>query len=103
MLGPSKLEGSPVKRRIEFVGNSRGVRLPSALLEQFRLKGDVELVVEGGYLVIRTVTPPRQGWAAEARLMAERGDDRLIPGYDSQYSEGDESDDSDGPDPECVW
>lgn len=45
------------------IGNSQGVRIPKAIIEQARL-GDNELefkVVDNG-LLIRPVQNPRQGW-----------------------------------------
>ncbi len=41
-----------VKASIVRIGNSRGIRIPKALLEQCRLKGELELVPEGDRLVI---------------------------------------------------
>lgn len=73
------------------IGNSQGIRIPRILLEQSGLQGEVELVVDGNQLIIRPAAPPRQGWAEEARLMAERGDDRLILGDELSPSDWDES------------
>ena len=44
------------------VGNSRGIRIPKAILEQVNLEGELELIVEKGTLVIRPAINPRQGW-----------------------------------------
>ena len=44
------------------VGNSRGIRIPRAILEQVNLEGELELIVEGGTLLIRPAINPRQGW-----------------------------------------
>jgi antitoxin MazE len=68
------------KTRIVQIGNSRGIRVPKALLDQARLPVDVELVAEPGRLVVRAVRRPRAGWADAARLLRERNDDRLDPG-----------------------
>ena len=40
------------------IGNSRGIRIPKVLLEQTGLRGDVEIEVRGGQLVIRAANPP---------------------------------------------
>jgi antitoxin component of MazEF toxin-antitoxin module len=45
-----------LKTRIVRIGNSRGIRIPKALLEQTGLTGQVELLVQGGQLVIRPVS-----------------------------------------------
>ncbi len=67
-----------VKTRIVRIGNSRGIRVPKLLLEQADLPDDVELRAEPGRLVVRAAARPRAGWAAKARTMHERGEDRLL-------------------------
>jgi antitoxin MazE len=44
------------------VGNSRGIRIPRAILEQVNLEGELELIVQEGALLIRPASKPRQGW-----------------------------------------
>src|SRR5262249_52497705 len=73
-------ELTAVKTRIVRVGNSQGIRIPRALLEQAGLSGEVELCVRAGALVIRRARKPRAGWAAAFQAMAERGDDALDEG-----------------------
>lgn len=64
--------------RIVRIGNSRGIRVPKALLEQAQLPEEVELRAEAGQLVVRGVRRTRAGWADAARAMHEQGDDRLL-------------------------
>lgn len=64
--------------RIVRIGNSRGIRVPKALLEQAQLPDEVELHAEPGRLVVRAARRPRAGWAEAAGQMHERGDDRLL-------------------------
>jgi antitoxin MazE len=45
------------------VGNSRGVRLPKAVLEACQFNDAAELSVEGGRIVLTPVHAPRAGWA----------------------------------------
>ena len=97
-----------MKKRSVLGEDSPVVRIPRTLLDQAGLTGDLEIVAEAGRLVIRSARPVRQGWAAEARRMAERGDDRLIPGFDppdrvSPDSVGDEAGSTDGSDQSCDW
>ncbi len=57
------------------VGNSRGIRLPKALLEQAGLEELVTLrIVEGG-LIVEPRAAVRSGWSDAARAGSERGDD----------------------------
>lgn len=67
-----------MKARIVRIGNSRGIRIPKPLLEQAGLSDDVELHAEEGRIVIADGRRPRAGWAEAARLLHERGEDRLL-------------------------
>jgi antitoxin MazE len=79
-----------MKSRIVQIGNSRGVRLPKVLLEQTQLADEVELDAEPGRIVIRRASRPRAGWAAAARKMHERGEDRLLdPTTSTRFDEKD--------------
>ena len=67
-----------IKTRIVKVGNSQGVRIPKLLLEQANLGEDVELEVQEGQIVIRPQRSLRYDWDRQFKLMAERGDDKLL-------------------------
>ena len=67
-----------VRARVVKVGNSKGVRIPKAILEQLGLDDEVELSVSGNQLVIRPGKRPRADWDEQFKLMASRGDDRLL-------------------------
>jgi antitoxin MazE len=67
-----------MKTRIVPIGNSKGVRIPKALLEQTGLEGEVEIQARQDSLVIRPGRKPRQGWNKAFREMAQAGDDRLV-------------------------
>jgi antitoxin MazE len=64
-----------MKTRIVRIGNSKGVRLPKAVLDQCRLEDEVDLEVEDNHLVIRPIHAPRSGWDQAFTIMAEKGDD----------------------------
>ena len=77
-----------MKARLVRVGNSRGVRLPKALLEQAGLTDEVELVAEPGRIVIASAARPRAGWADAAARMTAHGDDRLLdPGVPTRFDD----------------
>ena len=63
-----------MKARIVRIGNSRGVRLPKALIEQAGLDEEVELDVREGEIIISRAGRPREGWAEAARSLAGRGE-----------------------------
>ncbi|MCX6614940.1 MAG: AbrB/MazE/SpoVT family DNA-binding domain-containing protein [Acidobacteria bacterium] len=64
--------------RIVRIGNSRGIRIPKALLDQAQLPEEVELHAERGRLVVKASRGPRFGWTDAARVMHARGEDRLL-------------------------
>ena len=66
-----------VPAKLVAIGNSRGVRLPKAMIEQAGLGADIELEVIDGTIVIRSHRPVRAGWAEAAKLMASRGETPL--------------------------
>ena len=79
-----------MKTRIVSIGNSQGVRIPKALLEQTGLRGEVEISAEKDSLVIRPAKHPREGWDAAFREMARRGDDALLDDAPPSLSSWDE-------------
>jgi antitoxin MazE len=64
--------------RIVKIGNSQGIRIPKLLLEQTGLHDEVELVVQKDQLIIKPKRSSREGWESAFRMMAEKGDDRLL-------------------------
>ena len=67
-----------MKTRLVRIGNSRGVRLPKAIIAQAGLTEEVELGVRDGAIVIARVTSARSGWADAARQMRQRDEDLLV-------------------------
>jgi antitoxin MazE len=79
-----------MKTRLIRIGNSRGVRLPKAIIEQAGLTEEVELDIRDGAVVIAGTERPRKGWADEARKMHVRDDDQLLdPSTPTRFDEGD--------------
>ena len=52
-----------MKSMLVRVGNSRGIRLPKALIEEAGLEGEVDIHAEPGLITVRPVELPRKGWA----------------------------------------
>lgn len=69
-----------MKARLIQIGNSRGVRIPKALIEQAHLTEDVQIEAQAGEIVIRSARLPREGWEEAFLRMAQRGDDQLLDG-----------------------
>jgi len=71
-----------MKVAVTRIGNSRGVRIPKPILEQAHITDEVDLAVEGGRIVLRAITGPRQGWDEQFQKMKAHGDDApLEPGF----------------------
>jgi antitoxin MazE len=64
--------------RIVRIGNSQGIRVPKAVLEQAELPEEVALRAEPGRLVVTAARTPRAGWADAAREMHASGEDQLL-------------------------
>ena len=67
-----------MRTRIVRIGNSRGIRIPKALLEESGLNDEVDLTVQDGTLVIAPVDQPRRGWDEAFAAMALAGDDHQL-------------------------
>ena len=68
-----------VEVTIRKMGNSQGILIPKPILAQLGLEGTADLQVRDGVIEIRPITrKPRDGWAADARRLAEQGDDGLV-------------------------
>ncbi len=60
------------------IGNSKGIRIPLAVLKQCGIDSKVELEVEDNCIIIKPVNTPRQGWAEALELMHKNNDDVLL-------------------------
>lgn len=68
------------------IGNSRGVRIPKALIEQAGLEGhDLEFEIVRNGLLVRLARRPRQGWAEAVEAALDRGE----VDYDEAWLEAD--------------
>ena len=66
-----------MKANLIRIGNSQGIRLPKAVIEQCGFGQRVDMKVEGGSLVI-TRTECRSDWDRAFQAMAEQGDDAAL-------------------------
>lgn len=64
---------------IRRMGNSQGILIPKPILAQVGMGDKADLQVRDGVIEIRPVQAnPREGWAEDARRVAESGDDKLV-------------------------
>jgi antitoxin MazE len=76
-----------MKARLIRIGNSRGVRLPKAVIEQASLGDEVELGVENQRVIISASAPARSGWAEAARRLAKERSGLLDPETPTRFDE----------------
>jgi antitoxin MazE len=63
--------------KIVPIGNSRGIRIPKAMLEHSGFGDEAELAAKNGALILRPVNPPRAGWTQAFARMAVSKDNSL--------------------------
>jgi len=79
-----------IRARIIKIGNSQGIRIPKPVLEQAGFKGEVEIDVRAGRIVLKPAGAARAGWAAAFAAMARAGDDDMLDGGDPRPTLWDE-------------
>ena len=67
-----------MKAQIIRIGNSQGIRIPKALIEDGKLSGEVELELHEEGLLIRSLQKPRADWDARFKGAADADDDQSI-------------------------
>ena len=69
------------------VGNSKGLRIPKSILEEYDIKGSVELKLKDGYIEIRPTNKPRFKWKdAFAKMKDDSNEELLIPDvFEDEY------------------
>lgn len=76
---------------IRKIGNSQGILLPRAVLQQAGIEGTVDIEIAEGALILRAVkTHPRDGWeAAFARASEadEKPEGDLFDGATNQFDQ----------------
>ena len=60
------------------IGNSKGIRLPKTILEQYNISDTLELILEKGKIILKPKSIPRKGWEKSFKQMSANGDDRLM-------------------------
>ncbi|MCU0289052.1 MAG: AbrB/MazE/SpoVT family DNA-binding domain-containing protein [Acidobacteria bacterium] len=68
--------------RLVQIGNSQGIRLPKAIIEQFNFNDSIEAVVKRDGLLLKKKTKSRAGWKELILKEIKKGGnpDMLIPG-----------------------
>ena len=66
-----------MQTRLVAIGNSQGIRLPKAVIEQAGLTEELELEVSGDSIIIRSQRQPRETWAKAAAACHHAEEDQL--------------------------
>ena len=64
-----------MRAQIVKIGNSQGIRIPKAVLEETRMSGDVELKVTPEGILIKNINKPRSTWDAQFKALGDGDDD----------------------------
>ncbi len=60
------------------IGNSKGIRIPKAVLEEYHINEKLEMTLEKNRIVLTPKTSPRKGWEESFRQMHANGEDNLF-------------------------
>ena len=82
---------SSIKVKVVRIGNSRGIRIPKVILDQYHINDEVELETKEDYVIIKPSHVAREGWEKEFLKMHENQDDVLLID-DSMVNDFDEED-----------
>jgi antitoxin MazE len=68
-----------MKAAIVPIGNSKGIRIPRAVLEQCHFTDEVDLEVKGETLILKSINKtPRQGWDEAFKTAHVNGEDNPL-------------------------
>lgn len=60
------------------IGNSKGIRLPKNIIDQYNISDTLELSLEKGFMILKPKVEPRKGWSEAFKKMHAMGDDKLL-------------------------
>ena len=75
-----------MRAEIIRIGNSKGLRIPKAVLEQCGMKNAVDLRVEDHSLIVTPYEEVRSGWEKCFQLMAKNEEDTLLDASSLSHS-----------------
>ncbi len=60
------------------IGNSKGLRLSKIVLEKYKIKDKVEMILEKGQIILKPIASPRKNWGEAFEKMRKNNDDKLL-------------------------
>jgi len=64
--------------KIIKVGNSKGLRIPKTILDEYQIEDNVEVTLKKDCIELRPKNTPRQNWKEQFKLMTDNDDDELL-------------------------
>ena len=80
----------PVRTHLIKIGNSQGVRLPKAIVEQAGLVNELTIEVVDGAVLIKSAAHARASWTAAFATIAPESHKSLLDGEESIPNQWDE-------------
>jgi antitoxin MazE len=69
-----------MRLKVIQVGNSKGIRIPKTILDEYGIKDEVEVDLKAEGISIKPLNKPRENWKEVMReLHVSGGDELLIP------------------------
>ena len=68
--------------RLVQIGNSQGIRLPKAIIDQFNFNDSIEAIIKRDGLLLKKKAKPREGWKEQIlkEIKKDGYPEMLIPG-----------------------
>lgn len=60
------------------IGNSKGIILSKTLIEKYKIKDTIELILEKDYMILKPIVRPRAGWDMIFKKLHENMDDNIL-------------------------
>lgn len=68
-----------MKVNLVSIGNSKGIRIPAAVLRHYNISAELELEIEKDRIVLRSAKEaPRKGWDRAFKRMHEKKEDSQL-------------------------
>jgi len=62
------------------IGNSRGIKIPKKVLEEYQIGDTIELKLKKNHIEIRPVDKPRENWKRKfEELVNDPNEEQMIP------------------------
>ena len=84
------VESNSLQVAVRAIGNSKGVVIPKVILEQSGIGETVEMLVEGGNIILsKPKKVVREKWSSDAKNISQAGEDKLVLGDFANHSDKD--------------